>query len=228
MASIRDIFTEKRYIRLCRSITKGTDLADDLLQHCAIMIHEKGVCDDPRSQFTLFSYFKRTAVNAWNNPGSKFNQLYRRNPTLPIDQQISTSLVDDEKSDFRKFVDRHISRDTSYKQSLIDKAEARAKESTIRSLKIRDQLLKNAQSTEEINEINEAHSIRIKKIQDTLDKAIKPQEDFFLNEIFLLFLKLGSTYKVEAATGIDRRVISKSIKIYKQQIEDEYRKINNH
>lgn len=228
MSTIRDIFTEKRYITFCRKITKGTDLADDLLQHCAIRIHEKGVCEDPRAKFTLFSYFKRTAINEWRHPASKFNQLYRRNPTLPINQQISRDTVEDEPTDFRRWLDRHLSRDTSYNEAKVRKAEAKAKESAARSLKIRDQLLKHETDQQAIQQIHESHAIRMERIKADLEKATKPEDDFFLNELFILYLQLGSTHKVSKETGIPQATVSKCINTYKIQVQDEYRKISDH
>lgn len=224
MASIRDIFTDKKYIALCRKLAKGTDLADDLLQHCAIRIHEKGICEDKRAEFTLYAYFKRTATNEWKHPSSKFNQLYRRNPTLPLDKQLAKTVIEDDPSDFRRWLDRHISRDTSYNEEVIRRAEAKAQAITAKANRIREQLLANAKTDQEVQEINEAHQQRMQRITEILDKATKPEEEFFMNELFLLYLKLGSIRNVAEAIGIPKTTVFKCIQTYKQQIYDEYRK----
>lgn len=76
------IYKDPKFIKACRQITGGSELADDLLQHCAIKIHEKKI--DSKSITSPIQFFKAVAWREWNTKSSKFNQQYGHKDRVPL------------------------------------------------------------------------------------------------------------------------------------------------
>ena len=79
---IEQIYKDPKFIKACRQITGGSELADDLLQHCAIKIHEKKI--DSKSITSPIQFFKAVAWREWNTKSSKFNQQYGHKDRVPL------------------------------------------------------------------------------------------------------------------------------------------------
>jgi hypothetical protein len=60
-----------------------------------------------------------------------------------------------------------------------------------------------------------------------LSRNIKDEQELFHNEIFILYLSLGSTRKVAEKTAINYATISLSVKYYSEKIKLEYDKFRN-
>jgi DNA-directed RNA polymerase specialized sigma24 family protein len=79
---IEQIYSDPKFIKACRKITGGSELADDLLQHCAIKIYEKKI--DSKSIKSPIQFFKSVAWREWYTPSSKFNQQYGHKDRVPL------------------------------------------------------------------------------------------------------------------------------------------------
>lgn len=103
---IDEIYRDKRFIQVCRGITKGSDLADDLLQHCAILLYERGFVPD-KDKGNLFDYFSMTALNQWRMPSSKFNKEYKVHKEIPSGLNIKVT-DDQSQNNFLQFLDKSL------------------------------------------------------------------------------------------------------------------------
>lgn len=50
--------------------------------------------------------------------------------------------------------------------------------------------------------------------------------EWFLNELFLVYLELGSTTKTSEATGIHQTIVYNCVKEYREEIEHEYNRLH--
>lgn len=55
-----------------------------------------------------------------------------------------------------------------------------------------------------------------------LDQKASDERQYFLQQVFIVYLRLGSTHAVARATGICQTIVSKSVKTYKTQLENEF------
>ena len=106
MELIEQIYKDPKFIKACRQITGGSELADDLLQHCAIKIHEKKI--DSKSITSPIQFFKAVAWREWNTKSSKFNQQYGHKDRVPLIGHTNPIVTIDE-STFTDWLNAYLS-----------------------------------------------------------------------------------------------------------------------
>lgn len=106
MELIEQIYSDPKFIKACRQITGGSELADDLLQHCAIKIHEKKI--DSKSIKSPIQFFKAVAWREWNTKSSKFNQQYGHKDRVPLIGHTNPIVTIDE-SNFTDWLNAYLS-----------------------------------------------------------------------------------------------------------------------
>jgi DNA-directed RNA polymerase specialized sigma24 family protein len=103
---IDQIYSDPKFIKACRQITGGSELADDLLQHCAIKIHEKKI--DSKSITSPIQFFKAVAWREWNTKSSKFNQQYGHKDRVPLIGHTN-AIVQKDEPNFTDWLNAYLS-----------------------------------------------------------------------------------------------------------------------
>ncbi len=75
--AISAIYTEPRFIKYCRQLTRNNGLHDDLLQHVAIIIHDQEKITGMQTTDDLYQYFRTIAWRQKNHEHSPFNKAYK-------------------------------------------------------------------------------------------------------------------------------------------------------
>ena len=191
---INKIFEEHRFLSLCRNITAGSDLADDLLQHCAIRIYEKGFTPDSRKG-NLYVYFKTMAQNEWNHPSSKFNQVYRNRVENKLLRDVNLHEIEEKSEvDSNDNADRYNPDYDNFKLKYSAILESETPMFTFREW-----------------------------LDKRLDRKASDEREYFLQQIFIAYLRLGTIDEVSKATTICKSIVTSAVKTYKTQIENDYR-----
>lgn len=103
----------------CIQVTRGSDFADDLTQHCIVEYCEYRLSerDQGREIKSPLNAFYKIAYNQWNNKTSSFNKLHRPYREIPVENVYHPLVYDSfEHEDKSIILDTILTR--RYKQRL--------------------------------------------------------------------------------------------------------------